>query len=101
MATPHADLIAQRINHVLHSLGHESTLHDCAITIPKWRLRVDVHEGETREHSNGFAIFPAIISAHHLLPRGFARELGVGIGDSVQRAADAVSTNWMLLFFPR
>lgn len=96
----HADLIARKLHEVLTSLGHPCTLHGRTVELTRWSLRVDVMEGKENHSANGVIVMPAIISSHALLPHGFARELGVGLGDGPERAANNVAANWMLLFFP-
>jgi hypothetical protein len=96
----HAELIAKRLHDVLTSLGHPCTLEGRTLGVTRWSLRVEVVEGQENCSPNGVIIMPTIVASHPLLPHGFARELGVGLSDGLEQAANNVAANWMLLFFP-
>lgn len=96
----HGQSLANKIAHVLNSMGHECTSDGGRIVLPKWGLWVDVADGKVNERPDFVSILPTITARHPSLPGGFARELGVGFGKTMTDAIDAVSANWLLLFFP-
>src|SRR5258708_6439211 len=96
----HANLIAEKIAGSMKAIGRDCALQDCTFTFPQWSLRVDVLEGQIREHPDGLVLLPAVVARHRLRPKGFARELAVGIGKTPENAANAIAAAWGLLFFP-
>ena len=94
-------LIAAKLTDVLDSVGYAcAPAKETAFVISRLGVRVDVVEGRVNEQRGRVSVFPTIITSHPLLPRGWAPELGVGYGATLEEAVNHVSASWMLLFFP-
>jgi hypothetical protein len=97
---PHAHMIRNKLAEALAHLGYECDRDDSRLVIMKWKLAIEVVEGDEKNTPGGVGIFPTIYVIHRLFPGGSARELGVGTGPTLEHAVNDVSANWMFLFFP-
>ncbi|MEN6625045.1 MAG: DUF6348 family protein [Candidatus Sumerlaeia bacterium] len=96
----HTERIAQEIAGCLKTAGHECETRGSMLTITRWGVRVSVTEGGARENPGRVTLTPTITACHPRLPKGFARELAVGLGETEQDAIGSIAFYWMLLFFP-
>lgn len=97
----HAGMIASKLSKGLNETGHECRVEDEGVLLlPKWDLQVEVAEGQEQAENGTVAIMTEVFARHRLLPKGYARELAVGLARSHEDAAGTIAAGWLLLFLP-